>query len=293
MNSLYQFAKRIIKRFPHLKLYLMMLDAWIFARRLDYLVQVRRKPPILIYQMGKVGSSSVYASFPAGEYDFAVHVHYLNLEVIESNIRYKLQNNIDIQRYFFRGKAVYQRVIQRGYPCKVITLVREPIGRSLSAFFQSHEVFIGDSMQLPIRELEAKFFDRFPHEVGLNWFDYEFGQTLGVNVYDYHFDHDKGYTRIRTPQADILLMKLELDDTQKEAAIAEFLDFPSFKLATANIGSEKEYSEKYQEFKQKIVLPEVYIKKILESKFAQHFYTDAERDKLRRKWMQRLEQETD
>ena len=85
----------------------------------------------------------------------------------------------------------------------------------------------------------------------------------------------------------ILVIKLELDDAVKEEAISGFLGLSGFKLSRLNVGQEKAYAKTYQEFMETIRLPEAYIECMCNAKYTRHFYTDAEIEDIRSKWLRR------
>lgn len=285
---MYENAKKLLTRLPLLRWLLLQLNGWIMERRLDYLLHIQKKIPVLIYQMGKVGSSSVYASFPIQEYPLAIHTHHLNEEGINRVIEDLQQKNIPVQRHYYFSRAVCRRVLKRNQPYKVITLVREPISRTISGFFQAFEMVVGvpyTESKHSIDDLYKIFMEYENYLSRRTWFENEFYASLGVDIYDQPFPQDAGYTHFANGKGEILLMKVELDNATKETVIADFLGVPEFKLAQANVGANKVYAETYRQFKADIVLPESYIDDVLSSRYAQHFYSPEERNAIRKKWL--------
>lgn len=283
--------KSHLENFPLVRGMILTVYQWLFAAYLWIYTRIQKHTPVLIYQFGKVGSSSLTASFPVGEYDQAIHLHMILPEIVAYHKQRQRALKYPVGRYLYDGLSVYYTLIRPGYPTKVITPVRDPISRNISAFFQSNIAYLPDDKSLSnytIDELQRIFLESLQHERVLEWFDKEFMPTIGVNIYDYEFPKEKGYQCIQGNPHDILLYKLEIDDRQKETAIAEFLGVDDFSLATANIGSDKSYADVYQQFKKKLVLPADYIEQMLESKYTRHFYSEAERDRIREKWLTRL-----
>jgi|SRR5690606_2252081 len=101
-------------------------------------VRLYLSPYILIYQMGKVGSSSIYASLKAKGVPKVFHLHRMNPETTQKMKRTFLEQNLLAQ---FRTEqlfeTIYRKAIQRRKKVKIITLVREPISRNISAFFEN------------------------------------------------------------------------------------------------------------------------------------------------------------
>lgn len=290
MTSIYRSLKQLVEQFPALHRSLLTLYQRYFALQLAHSITMRNKQ-VLIYQMGKVGSSSILASLQQQPAIHPMHIHY----IYPDNVRWRQQirqaNHVPQRAVMHRGLPIYRQLVQAKKPVKVITPVREPISRNISFFFQVFELYVGvDYTQShhSIAELCALFLDKNEHALAIDWFDIEFQKALDVDVYQYEFPRERGFLRIQQDNLDILLLKAELDDAKKEIALADFLEKPDFKLAQANISQDKAYAETYAAFKKQLTLPESYLASMLDSRYTQHFYTSAERDFVRDKWLRRL-----
>jgi hypothetical protein len=62
------------------------------------------------------------------------------------------------------------------------------------------------------------------------------------------------------------------------------LQIPDFELQRANEGHRKAYADAYEAFKRQIVVPNEDLEQLLDSRFMHHFYTDAEIDRIYKKW---------
>ena len=167
--------------------------------------------------------------------------------------------------------------------------MREPIGRNVSAFFH----FVSgardsiDKTHLPVSELGRLFLDNpeqkvasknqvfLDHEQPLEWFDVNIKKYFGIDVYEKPFP-EIGMSTYVSGNVELLAMRIDVDDVEKERAIREFLNYPAFKLINTNVGSAKDYSSLYSEFKKNVRLPAAYIEKMCDSKYFRHFYTDDE-----------------
>lgn len=238
--------------------------------------------PVLIYQMGKVASSSVYSSLKSNT-DFDVfHVHRLNPKNVAKvrDLHPRSISNVDEQ-----GLYLYRNLFENPkIPLKLISLVREPIGRNISAFFQNLYYFDSHKDIEKIDLLIQNFIDSYPHNTPLEWFDVELHSTTGIDVYQHDFPFEQGYQVIDFPPFHLLVMRHDLDDRLKENFIANFLGLKSFKLTRANEASLKGYSEAYSKFIASIKIPEDYAKELLCSKYSQHFYSLEERRTIYEKW---------
>jgi hypothetical protein len=170
----------------------------------------------------------------------------------------------------------------------VITLVREPIGRNISFYFQNLDMLwkTADAHEkVGLDRLLKEYLDRFNHDDTLEWFDREFNPALGVNLYAHEFPHALGYLRLDTGRHEILVLRSDLDDVSKAKCLGEFLGVEGITLAPANVSAQKPYAEAHREFLRKVRLPEEYVNRMLDSKYARHFFSTEERAAIRSKWM--------
>jgi hypothetical protein len=248
--------------------------------------------PILIFQMGKVGSKTVVKSLEKKGILPLFHLHFLLKSA--DNRRFYNPMVLDILEVKWRRESqvrrnefLYNKVIVPKKQVKIICLTREPIGRNISAFFENFELETGkkyEKSNFTLQELMDIFINFFPHSIPINWFDRHFKPFLGIDIYEHPFPKEQGYLRINKDNVDLLILKLETSDSVKEKAIAEFLGLKEFKLVRTNVGEDKNYAEKYKEFKQNIKLPLSYVEEMCSSKYFNHFYTEEEIKKVYSRW---------
>jgi hypothetical protein len=260
----------------------------LYSRRLRvfHVVYVKRQIPVINYSMGKVGSTSVHASIPASIPHFQIHT--MDPDRIASRRREKNANTLQ----HHHADQLRRHVAERDHPAKYIVMVRNPIDRNLSTFFERFKYYAGTEFTHSTRSLEELiqvFHARFEHDRPLRWFDDELERYLGFRVYRYPFPREQGHARFRHRNADILVMKVELPDTVKESALAAFLDCPEFRLTSRNLAEDKDYATTYAAFKKQLVLGEDYVAWMLDSAYTRHFYTPDEIEICRRRWLARLE----
>jgi hypothetical protein len=237
--------------------------------------------------MGKVASSSVYTSLKMTTNLDVYHIHRLNPQNIKLVKEEHLKRG-DSPPLDHEGLYLYKNLIRHGKKSvKIITLIREPISRNISAFFQNLESFerIKNAHNVvSIEQLVADFIRLYNHDVPLTWFNVELFKTTGVDVYQHSFPYEKGYQVIDAPPYCLLIIRHDLEDKLKEKCIAEFIGVESFCLSRENEASLKQYADTYQEFLDSIKLPDEYIKWMLSSKYAKHFYSDEERCAIYKIW---------
>ncbi|HXV42375.1 MAG TPA: putative capsular polysaccharide synthesis family protein, partial [Anaerolineae bacterium] len=269
------------------------------------------QPPLLIYQMGKVGSSTVYKSLQALKLDMPIyHPHFLTPELIETYEAKRKQyfgtERMGDLKHIWQCEYLSKQIKKglNGKKWKVVTLVRDPIARNVSAFFETLEVkLLNGSDQYKIKadsksvysfeiitsvvnvaELSQLFVEKFDHDTPLVFFDREVKVMLDIDVFLGEFPKSKGYKIYHGKYVDVLLIKLENLNDCAPRAFKEFLDIDGFTLVNTNIGSEKNYAPIYQKLKNSITLPDVYIDEMYKSKYARHFYSEAEIEKFKTKW---------
>ncbi len=296
---------------------------WIDRRVYEYFAVniaplLNWRDPILVYQMGKVGSSSIRNSLfrcrdPRTRLVLMSHEFHPLRErdpdrtAIEPESRDYLRRAIEHDRRVYRGysrrrrlglrfrerfysERIYKAYVQSGQRLRVITLVREPVANNVSMFFQLIDQYSDAKIQRSnhdIDELIGVFLTRYLHSRPLVWFDAELRITLGIDVFQHPFPVDKGYTVISSSAIELLVLKCELDDRAKARAIAQFLDLEDFEIVRSNVTSQKPYADQYAEFKRRLRIPLPLLDELYESKYARHFYSEGERARLRARWADR------
>jgi hypothetical protein len=235
-------------------------------RRVGEEFRIRRRldaaPPVLIYQMGKVGSSSLKASIAPVWPGLTIHTH---------NIFTARQRQAAV-------RLLDQEVLSKERPTFIITLVREPIGRNISAFFQNLRRYTGveyGPATFSMEELIGIFLKKHNHSRPLTWFDTRFKPLVNIDVYEHKFPSN-GMQVIQHRNLSLLLMRCEVPDALKELAVREFLKLPIFSLSSSNVAAQKPYAETYRKFVEAFVPPTWYIREMYESRYFHHFYNQGE-----------------
>jgi hypothetical protein len=243
--------------------------------------------PVIVYQMGKVASTSITASLRRLRGLPVFHVHRLcreNIEALNARREQKEFTRLPVDAV---GAKLAELVIDAGRPAKIITLVREPIGRNISAYFENLEERHGYKVyeQKSIASLIEDFLVRYPHSQPLTWFDKEFKKALGIDIYEFPFPLETGFSTISTAQFDVLVLRCDLPDDVKARCVGEFIGRSDFRLIQKNVSRDKPYAKQFLDFKENIRLPQAYVEKMLTSRFCCHFFGAEERDALRAKWL--------
>lgn len=167
---------------------------------------------------------------------------------------------------------------------KVVSMVREPISRNVSAFFQFIDDYVPEYEKSSVEGLVDVFFREYPHHMPLTWFDEEMSPVFGIDVFEKKFSKDKGYQILGNDKVDLLLIKMEKLNECANEAFGEFLGINNFQIVSSNTGDRKRYKSIYNKFKMSINFPQTYIDKMYDSNYVQHFYKKEEITSFRRKW---------
>ncbi|WP_428308135.1 putative capsular polysaccharide synthesis family protein [Lacipirellula sp.] len=269
-----------------------MLRSLLKYAQLSSRLYLTGRAPTIVYSKERTGSVALYhALHSAGTH--AIATHYLDPAKIAEG---KLSGS---------ARWASRHVVAPRKPAKFISLIRNPIDNLLSTF--ARQEFIdkptaeGRSLAAALNVSAAELTDRFQRQYldggeyrrELNWFDSELKVALGIDVFAYPFDKTLGYGRIAAGGFELLLLRTELPDEAKAAAVAEFLGLSGFQIdgrpagATGKpgvAGEHSAYRQHYSELKKQVWVPPQHWDAIADSKLVKHFIGDRELSASRAKW---------
>jgi hypothetical protein len=244
--------------------------------------------PVIVYSVGKVGSSSIVNTMRKhGVHEVQPH----SLQMSRRGSYFVLPQFTYAEKVYFRFKSWLLRCktalylfAQSQKEIKIISLYREPISRNISAFFEQYQyVLAKDINDYETEDLINEFWKHANHDAPLIWFDEEINKTFNINVFDYPFDKHKGYIVIKKGNVKLLLLTMEkMNDLEHE--IGDFLNIDDFKLAKTNRAEKKAYSAVYKDFKNDLIIDSAYMDKLYESKSVKYFYTAEKIASFKQKW---------
>jgi len=270
-----------------------------------WLEGLRSKDKIVIYQMSKVGSTTIWKSLESLNLDIPIyHVHTLRHEQISRAIERDKAN-------FPKLRFMYPETIHSEYlrsqldrnnivnPWSVITLVRDPVAKLLSSFFQNleREFLLGLDYRKKIKaegdkKVLQEVIERFYQEYVDNpsrthpfeWFNFELRESLNVDLFAEHPLSGRTYYIYNTRLARILLLKLESLNDSYQSAFQDFLGLKNVNLVQANVGLQKRYKSLYKNFIKEVNLPVDYLDKIYQTELVRHFYSESEIEQFYQRW---------
>jgi hypothetical protein len=184
----------------------------------------RDRETVIVYQMGKVGSTTIYNSLQPLKNLDVYHIHSLTktrIEIVEENYKNSFRYNHTIPAHILESQYLRKKLdkgLEGKKKWKVVTLVRDPIARNISSFFQILEEYVGHNYQTKIKSMKVEdiieelmelFLYNYKGEKPLIWFDIELKSAFGIDIYSREFSKSNGYEIYEAESADVLLIKLE------------------------------------------------------------------------------------
>jgi len=249
--------------------------------------------PIIVYQMSKVGSRSVFETLKKTLPEAQLfHRHVLdNLDTMEANIKKEFENPVGTLNEIRQGKLLRKKIeSDNSKEWLIVTLTRDPLKQTISRFFQVIDEVIPNakkrylSNSLEIDEIIDTFFYKLSFSPSLRWFDNQFKPVFDIDIYDYPFPWEKGYMIINKGRFRVLTIRLEDLNQCFQNSIHDFIGIPNVELIHSNLSSEKWYSDLYKTFLAQVSFSDEYLTKIYDSKFTRHFYSSKEIKKFRSQW---------
>ena len=181
-----------------------------------------------------------------------------------------------------------QQVISGNIPdTTVLSMVREPVARSISALMQQRGRYSNPGN---FDELYYQLTEKFDVTYADKWFEHELLGNFGFDVYREPFPHEKGYKIYNHGRHRIFIGRLEdMDDIFEDAS--EELFNRRLKMIDRNAWSYRLANHPilthYERLKGSS-LPSAFLDKCYNLKYARHFYTPDELDMYKRRWLNGL-----
>lgn len=225
---------------------------------------------VIVFQMGKVGSTSLYKSIASQSSCPVFQIH-----------RFDLSKNDFVNRGYIRTffRSVWAKILLLVISKKNIKLicpVREFISRNVSDYFQTLDFYVTkyDLNVADSDSLSDAFYWYYPHFSFDSWFENQLKGVFGIDVYSKKLGGEKisFYKSSTDFRAEACVFKIEdLNDVVE--LVGDFLNIDSFVVSNENEGVDKWYRQHYKEFK--LNQPSEQYKELLQStKTYRHFYND-------------------
>jgi hypothetical protein len=240
---------------------------------------------VIVFTMGKVGTLTVCNSLRAVGYK---HVHPHSLRYTRPGVHF-LKINLSIAerfKYFIktflkRTKVWVWKKLKN--EILIITGVRDPYSRNISAYFEQVHYLGGISPKATISQIRDQFDATCDFDAPINWFDKEVLQVTGINVFDYTFDKDKGLSIITKGKFKLLVFRIDkLNGLEHE--ISKFIGDENFRILSTNSSDDGQYIKQLKEYKNKYKYEIDKVKKFSNSIYMSHFYKPEEIENFALRW---------
>ena len=247
----------------------------VYLKRKSHFSNMR----IIVYSMGKVGSSSFYYSLMKYcPWIKIYHNHFLS--------HYWLHHRLPgtpFVRNIRLAKKTLSAIKKAKNINKYIVLVRDPIARDLSNVVQNSknlEVdFYGNDVAHLVSEISKK-----GHRFSEEWFDSEFDSYFGISYKDLKFDSEKGYSIYELDQSNhLLIIQTECISDLFSKVIKEFLGI-ELDQYVFNESSKKLEGELYRRLKNHYRLGAEDLSRVYESEYCKHFYSSKDLLGFKSRW---------
>lgn len=240
--------------------------------------------------MGKVGSSAIRDTLELMKGVTVFQTHWCNDNNLNHragivNEERRVSNRYGDRDHF--GSMLRDKIIRPNIASKVITMVRDPIARNVSSYFQHLDEIHGVRRaheRVSMENLLRGFIDVFEHDEPLSWFKTEIYEIFGVDIFAEQFNRSERWSLIKGGAWSVLVMRSDLSDAGKKKVTSDFLNAAVPTVIPSNVGEQKTYASVYQEFKNKLQLSPGYLDRFYTAPVTQHFYELSEIDSMREYW---------
>lgn len=214
--------------------------------------------PVAIHTMGKVGSVSITQMLQTVYGVKAHHLHYGFWPEGEYSAGAQLKLGAKIHRLDDRWR--------------IITLVRKPLWRNLSAFFHALRRYYGKDYY-DFESLRGSFIFNYNHQNPQDWFDYDWYPMYQWSLLDEPFNTEDGW-QIYNPRPGLSVLVLRTEDLSAVApqAFKAFMDLDDVSVDIVNFTRTPWYARMRKE----LHVPSSLIEYVNALPYAQHFYTPEE-----------------
>lgn len=254
-------------------------------KKLKYFYSLLIEDQIIVYQMGKVGSSSIYKSLKSNGFN-VIHAH--NFDDCDV---YKFYKNTDgfgcfyplsqrIRRFLSSKLKLY--LLRFNKNVKIITCVRDIEKVIISRYIQDLHLrmvsyhkkqIVYKEMTTMVDEVLENIEQDINLDYFLSWFDVELKKNFGLDVYSVEYDRNTGIGIASQFSKPLLVVNMsKVNGNILSSELSKFIDSNSeIEIRNSNVSKEKWYSEIQSMVRKKYAFSSSYKKKIEESKMYKFF----------------------
>ena len=248
-----------------------------FIVRIQFMfIRIQEKnPPIIILTPGKTGSTSVYKSVKKELSNPIYQIHTLSKYSIDNSFAFHKKNktpyplHLTIAKYLNKKLEIYDGNVF------IITIIREPISRMISSYFQNIERYNNDALDI----MNAKYVisQHLKDAVSYydNWFKIQIENNFEIDIYNDDYLSKECYRIYKNGKINLMLIRMEDLAENFENASKIFLNLQDgIKLEQHNIGKNKYYSNFYKSIRTNMRIDKSLRDKLTDTRFYKEFYLE-------------------
>ncbi|MFG0305496.1 MAG: putative capsular polysaccharide synthesis family protein [Phycisphaerales bacterium JB040] len=240
---------------------------------------------VVVHQMGKVGSSSVYRALRGVGGVRVLFTHLMHRDILAKYVRRKRAAGQELPDHVGDSRELWRLIRHTDARIDVVTAVRDPIARNVSALFQNlPPEYACEPTRERVGALIRRFLHGYPHSVPVWWLQQHLAEALGVPVFDAPFDPERKELFLEHGRFRVLALRAEDCQAERADAIERRLGLGGVRLDRANVGAEKAYASMYRAFVREFEPPGWLVEKCYRSVMCRHFYSDEEIARFRSRW---------
>lgn len=235
----------------------------------------------VVYTMGKVASTAVSQAISAA--GLPCHdVHTLDrMQLARRAFGAVVRGRIP-QRHLRAALWSHRKLTNQRHRYLYITLVRDPIARNLSAYFENRHLLSAATQGVPDpHQVLTHFCATYAHTQPLTWFDREFKAQLGIDIYAQVLFREKYYNY--DARTNTVIFRTDCTDATKSKVLSQLLQ-RKITVGRSNLGTQSDYSALYAQVQAVATFDPVFVQQVYNSRFARQFWTASERAAFVTRW---------
>lgn len=245
--------------------------------------------PVLIQTYGKVGSTAIHAAIGTLPQFGSFQTHFISEEGVGEARDIHREHDRD-PIHLKVGERLREELRKHpDKPVKVITLVRDPVARSVSNLFENPNLLDGgiNLRELPVDEVVALAAEQVLSSMDYTerWFDRELNGVFGLDLFSHEFDKEEGFAIVEAGRVQLLAGKLELLANNGPAWLGRFLELGrDLEIDRRRARSSTGEASLYDQVRQNLKLPGDVLDTVYGGRVCRYFYTEDEIAGFRQHW---------
>ena len=253
--------------------------------------RVLERDPIIVFSMGKTGTTSLTGAMKAASGRPVLKAHALSNVGIATRMAKAERLGLVRRPRFLWACEEISRALQLGGSWDLVCGVRDPVALAVSDHFYGlqrqreigRDPWVDDDdidghAAAIAHNLEAGFIET-------DWFDQELQAATGIDIYSREFAPATGYQSYAHGAYRALVLRAEDLSRVGGTAVATFLGLDdALPIPRRNEGTSDDPASAYRRFLEHRALPVDLIDRAYDTPMARHFYSEGELSAFRDRW---------